>query len=256
MSGEWTRLGQQEQLRCGEYRGVVQGGTSPDIARLIDDIESHRLAGLFLAVPTEALPVIRPHAGRLPVAGIVPQHVTREEVGDMVRFTMADRWLEIAVEYVASRGCRRVAVITASNQGPRFISKAMEVVASQGLETRTAWIQAVWPGQASWARHCVHLLFEAAERDRPDCLLITDDNLVEESVGGLVELSLRVPDEVHVVGHCNFPWRVPSVLPVKRLGYDIGEMLGQAIKTMYSNRHGVLHRHDIEMAVVWEAPDA
>jgi hypothetical protein len=60
-------------------------------------------------------------------------------------------------------------------------------------------------------------------------LFVVDDNLVESATAGLIAADVKVPSDLHVVAHCNFPWPSPSVLPVKRLGYDIRECLQACI---------------------------
>jgi DNA-binding LacI/PurR family transcriptional regulator len=64
--------------------------------------------------------------------------------------------------------------------------------------------------------------------NRPDALIITDDNLVEHAQAGLIAAGIRVPDQVEVVEHCNFPWP-PSVLGTKRLGFDSHAILRACI---------------------------
>ena len=73
---------------------------------------------------------------------------------------------------------------------------------------------------------------------RPDGILIGDDNLVEYATAGLIDAGVKVPTEVEVVAHCNFPWPTPSVLPVKRLGYDVRECLRECIAAIDEQRGG------------------
>jgi DNA-binding LacI/PurR family transcriptional regulator len=80
------------------------------------------------------------------------------------------------------------------------------------------------------ARNLIHLLMQGAER--PDALLIADDNLVEHATAGLVAAGVRVPDDLEVVAHCNFPHPTPSVLPVRRLGYDAREVMKACVESI------------------------
>jgi len=74
--------------------------------------------------------------------------------------------------------------------------------------------------------------------DRPDALLVTDDNLVEYATAGLVDAGVRVPTDMDVVVHCNFPWPTPSLVPVRRIGYDAAQMLRACLDIADVQRHG------------------
>jgi hypothetical protein len=47
---------------------------------------------------------------------------------------------------------------------------------------------------------------------------------------------VRVPDEVAVVGHTNFPWPTPSAVPVKRLGFNVRKILAVALDLIDQQR--------------------
>src|SRR6185295_6183072 len=84
----------------------------------------------------------------------------------------------------------------------------------------------------------VHLLMHRNDTKCPDGLVIWDDNLVEHALIGLIAAGVRVPDDVAVVAHCNFPWPPPSVLPVTRLGYSIRQALRTCLDVLDRQRRG------------------
>ena len=47
-----------------------------------------------------------------------------------------------------------------------------------------------------------------------------------------------MPDKLEIVAHCNFPWPTPSLLPVRRIGYDVRDFLRQAIESIDEQRRG------------------
>ena len=49
--------------------------------------------------------------------------------------------------------------------------------------------------------------------DRPDALVITDDNLVPAATAGVLAAGRRVPADLEVVAHANFPHVTPSAVP-------------------------------------------
>ena len=56
-------------------------------------------------------------------------------------------------------------------------------------------------------------------------MIIGDDNLVPAVILGLLDAGIRVPEDISVVAHCNFPGPTPSLLPVTHLGYDSRQLL-------------------------------
>ena len=47
---------------------------------------------------------------------------------------------------------------------------------------------------------------------------------------------MRVPDDVEVVAHCNFPWLTPSLVTAHRLGYDAREVLERCLAILANRR--------------------
>jgi DNA-binding LacI/PurR family transcriptional regulator len=119
-----------------------------------------------------------------------------------------------------------------------FSADIQRVAARIGLEHRACWLQVVAQTAAEWARNTVQLLLAGPPRERPDALLIADDNLVEHATAGVIAAGLRAPEDVEIVAHCNFPWPAPSVLPARRLGYDTGELLFVCLGLLERQRRG------------------
>ena len=71
-----------------------------------------------------------------------------------------------------------------------------------------------------------------------DALIVMDDNLVEHASAGILAAGVRVPEQLDVVAHCNFPWPAPSVLPVARLGYRAAEVLDRCVDWINARREG------------------
>jgi DNA-binding LacI/PurR family transcriptional regulator/DNA-binding transcriptional regulator YhcF (GntR family) len=234
LTQEWIKLGAEtSDRRVSIYWGVREGGNAEQIAALQDDLQAQRLAGLLLVTARDTFPVIAPHVGRTPVVAL-----NRRDLPGAYPLMFSDTWLERAVSHVAERGRKRVAVLTTSMQGVDYALRAVRTIETAGLVTRSSWVQACSPSAPAWARHCVHLLMDRPDDDRPDALLVADDNLVEEAIGGAIEARVRVPEDLLIVGHCNFPWRIRSVVPTTRLGFDISQLVRMAITTIDAARAG------------------
>lgn len=141
-----------------------------------------------------------------------------------------------AVQHLAARGRRRIAVVTMDMLGTT--RDVLPLLAEHGMTTRPFWTMAIHPEFAEGARVFVELLMQARREERPDGLIVTDDNFVEHAIAGLIAARVRIGEELDAVVHCNFPWAGASVVPVKRLGYDARAVLQTCIELVDRQRRG------------------
>src|SRR5262249_32264035 len=84
----------------------------------------------------------------------------------------------------------------------------------------------------------VQALMQRREEQQPDAIIITDDNLVEPTIAGLITSGVRIGVDLDIVAHCNFPWAGSSVVPVKRLGFDARTVLLRCMDLIDRKRRG------------------
>lgn len=205
---------------------------------LMSHVEARRLAGAVFAFNPQVLPghlelVKELAAHAVPTVAIAQRGPT---LSCPTVYPDLDSFTTKALEYLTSRGRRRIAhlVLAAENAGEHPVPAALSnAIRSFGLNAAPPWIQAVHPSAPGWARHTVQLLFHAPPRDRPEALIVHDDNLVPMATQGLVDLGLpiaasgnpRRPGDVEVVALANFPCPTPSAVPARRLGFNITELM-------------------------------
>ncbi len=201
--------------------------------QLLHDVRAQRLAGIVLAAPPGGLagtPVLADP--RIPcvavMLGAAPPRIPTL-YPDLASFD--DR----ALDALAAGGHRRIAVLTTPGYAHDHLRAGL---ARRGMDGDPRLMQAIDPAAAPWARNCAHLLVSGPDGRRPDALLITDDNLVEHAMAGVAAAGVRVPKELPVIGHCNFPWPTPSMLPIRRLGYDAREVLRGCLELLDAQRAG------------------
>jgi DNA-binding LacI/PurR family transcriptional regulator len=85
--------------------------------------------------------------------------------------------------------------------------------------------------------------------ERPDGLVITDDNLVPELTAGLAESGVA---DLAVVAHTNFPYPTPSAVPVTRLGYDVAKLVTMSMEYVEQQRRGETPPARTLVPAVWE----
>jgi DNA-binding LacI/PurR family transcriptional regulator len=114
-----------------------------------------------------------------------------------------------------------------------------DLTARHDLVSPAYWRQTVHPTHAPSARACAHLLLHSGQRQRPDALLVSDDNLAEQALAGLADAGVRIGRDVEVLVHANFP-STPSteITGVHRLGYDARATLAACVELIDAQRMG------------------
>jgi len=156
-----------------------------------------------------------------------------------------DGFIEQAIDFLLARGRRNIALICASIARD-FPDTFRRALAARGLSTRNSWIQFASQRNGQAARQVTELMFDAGQAERPDGLIIADDNLLTAAAEGLVAAGVRVPasgepcrtDELHVVSATNFPHLLRSAVPVTRIGFDIPAVLDLLVQRLEEVRRG------------------
>jgi len=149
-------------------------------------------------------------------------------------------FLSQACAWFAQHRRRRLALMTVPGQfSPTLIDGLTK---RHGLESPAHWRQMVHPTHATCARACAHLLAHGGQRQRPDALLVSDDNLVEQALAGLADAGVRVGRDIKVLVHANFPsprqTAASPIIKVHRLGYDARATLATGIDLIDAQRLG------------------
>ncbi|MBA3684114.1 MAG: GntR family transcriptional regulator [Planctomycetes bacterium] len=233
----WWALQREAERRNGHpelaiaiHAGIHPRGDDPAYLRLLGEARAGRLAGAIFATPPASLVDARfPAANRIPRVAIMPRQSPDDPP---VICPHHSSFFDRAVAHLTQRGCRRIAAISVTiGQGQR-IAEALD---EAGCEVAPWRLQIVPLDQPLAARACAHLLLHGPRAQRPDGLIIADDNFVEAATAGIRDAG--VPG-LHVIGHCNFPWPTPSVLPIRRLGYDTRRILDACLASIAALRAG------------------
>jgi DNA-binding LacI/PurR family transcriptional regulator len=155
-----------------------------------------------------------------------PRDVERYRAS-VIEFDNGDPLADILRRFAAD-GRRRLAGLTSPGLG--FAARCEPFLRGLGLETRPEWWIGlpVTPRAATCAADVARLLFSGSARQRPDCLIISDDNLVPHAVAGIAAAGVAVPRELAIAAHANFPGPLPASVPCLRYGVDLEDILGAA----------------------------
>lgn len=230
------------------YYGADSHVDHGDYHRLLADVKAHRLGGIIFASRPSLLaatPVLdEPNVPRVAIMRPSPQYAMSQISLD--RETLWNR----AADALLTSGRRNLALLLPLLDAPEIL-EARQRMEARGFYLPDQWVHVTPTQYPEAARNLTHLLFENG-RQRPDALFITDDNLVEHSIAGLIAAGARVPGEVEVVAHCNFPHPVPSAVPVRRLGFDARRVLEACFQDLDNQRAGQTGPRVTEIAAEYE----
>lgn len=217
------------------FEGVSGRKTDGDLALLNEDVLERRLAGVIFASPPflvrEFPALTEPGTPRLAIGSEADRDVPCTLVPE-------HRLIERAVTWLASRGRRRIALISPWTNRQRESALFAEALAAHGLAYEPRRIQGVPPSWAQWAANITLMLMHGPADERPDGLIVADDNLVQPACEAIQSLGLSTPGDLEIVAHCNFPEPAPMGVMVHRLGYDVPGMLRRCIELLDDQRAG------------------
>jgi DNA-binding LacI/PurR family transcriptional regulator len=246
---------QESGRRMLMFHGITEHTDSEDRQRLIAYMETQRLAGVIFANE----PFQMENSPILDLPGIPRVAFGSEQMYDNVPVVTGDgaQWVAKALDHLAALGRRRVAVID-HGMGPQFDALLQAGLAERGMVSHRRWHQYVSLRTLAGTSNAVEMMMHDPER--PDALLIEDDNFVEQALAGLAAAGVNVPacgepcrtDDVAVVGHANFPVAPTKVLPVRLLGYDVNLLLRTCVDLIDRQRAGEQVPGATVVPMLWE----
>jgi DNA-binding LacI/PurR family transcriptional regulator len=218
--------------------GVEPGIDDAEVARLAEDLAAQRLSGIIFASDPWQLkgtPLVD-HPGVPRVTFSFSQGNTRipgiSLGGDGLLFFRS------ALDRLIAQGRRRIALLTVPGLSGQHLDTYRAALAERGLPYQPWNVQVGLQDEPQWAAHLAMLLFRGAAGDRPDGLIIADDHLVDHACAGLIRQGMRIPEDVAVVAHANFPIVGSDLAPIARLGYDIPGVFATGLDLLGRQRAG------------------
>ncbi len=224
-----------ERRKFVPFYGLSSHRSIEQFQTIVDEVRTRSVAGLIFASSADELrktPLLdQPGIPRVAIA------FERQLPGiPKVSYDLED-FMTQSVKYLVSRGRRRLALLSAG--GSELLSTFFErALAAHGLSSRSMWEQYAGKHAPLAARNVVELLMHDGQVERPDGLIVSDDNLLTAAGEGLVRAGVRVPDDLLVVAATNFPNLVPCAVPVTRIGFDIPALLDLLVERLEQVRRG------------------
>jgi len=223
------------------YGGGFTDHSSGSYEDLRDMVTSGRLAGLiFPARPHHLVgtPILeQPGMPRVMISG------AEMSPGAMSVAIPSQHVLAKALDHLQACGRKRIAFVIGNGGGTylnEINSQVSEMCSDRGLATSYELIQGCDPLRSGYARRTAALIAKLPRDQRPDGLVIGDDNLVGDTIAGLTRgpAGLKIGEDIDVVAHANFPWVTPAPPTVTRVGFDIREVMRTCIENIDLQRRG------------------
>ncbi len=195
-----------------------------DYKRLISDIHRMRIGGIAY-VAMDPLP---DESELLHFPGIAVMNVSTALKLDYKAF--ADK----SCDYLLSKKKRRIAVLFQRKN--QMTDKFMEKRGNSNMDSPDHWFIPIGTDAREGTENIVRFMLDCPKAKRPNGLIITDDNLVDHALKGVFLSRVKVPEDLEIVTHCNWPNPVTSVIPVKRLGFDIRASASIIIDRLLNSR--------------------
>lgn len=210
---------------------------------IVEDVQFERIAGLIFASGADELK-------DTPIVGL--KGIPRVAIADSYELPGIpklkpdlDSFVSQALDHLVARGRRRIAVligapnVNTGDDAPGMMEVMFqEAMAARGLPINPLWFQYSHLWCIRSVRRCAHLLLHPGQSERPDGLIVADDNLLYGATLGIADAGVAAPDDLDVVSMANFPAGVRSVVPVTRIGFDVPAILMQAAAMIDRQRNG------------------
>lgn len=226
-------LQQTERRQIDVFYGITEHTDTDEYRRLLDRLKTHQYAGIIFGQSPHRL-VETPLMARDGVPRVaIMSRCAYPHVPAVVHDL--DSFARKSLDYLAAANRRRAALVYFHHSDDE--KSVLALAAKRGWTMRPEWILPMGLPPVG-AKNWVQLLMSGRLKDRPNGLIIADDNFVEPVVAGLIAARVRVPEELTVVAHCNFPWAGVRVLPLKWIGFDSRRVLGACLDVIDQQRRG------------------
>ncbi len=236
INGEAVKIRKNPSKRIENYYGITANPEIGDFKRLVDDIEEHRLTGLIMFWPSaELLEKLRKYD--MPIVLVARPIPLFPKISTIWvdYLSMIDKMLS----YLKKRRRRRIAIITNSETPQEYMDHFRRKVSDNGMTTRPEWIHGVCLCRDAlpWCSSIFDLMMSGNREMRPDALVVLNENITPYISSAVSRSSLRIPKDLDIVSHCNFPFASTNDR-IHRIGFDINLILNRCIDEIDSARNG------------------
>jgi GntR family transcriptional regulator, arabinose operon transcriptional repressor len=261
------RFFEEQGLKVRLYPGLLQPGEISEnltCHSFLEDLEAGAISGVVAIFanphPSWCTPL---EQRKIPLVGIGRQHSCMID-------TDPRRMVREGVRLLARAGRRRIALLTwdrppgdpgAAPAGARpFRDAFLEALSAYGLPAP----------REGWLRHHVHPAVTGAgweqmrdiwmtSPEKPDGLLVTDEYLFRDAVTAILDLGIRVPEDLMIVSNANKGSGVLYPFPITTLEVDpdeVAETLARLLQTLMQGKAPRSRRLSYKFRILSKQPPA
>ncbi len=219
-------LGNTEAYEFIQFK--MSGGPQAidDYKALFEGIEREKYAGIIMVhadFPFSGTPLEAPYCPPVVNIDIGPGSCT-------IRFDQQE-FLEISLKSLADKECKRIAFLHngTARSYRQFLEPFKPLLEKYELTTAPHWVQACSPYDPDWSCNTMLLMMHEGQCERPDGLVIMDDNLTEWALEGVLRSGVSIPHGLQVVTHTNFPAPPLKCKGIIQIGCDVDALLKMAV---------------------------
>ena len=225
---------------------------SQEYRHLAADAESGRLAGaIFPFLPSEYL------LAPLIAAGIPCVAVTRDrlEKTSTVWVDYGSFFLR-AFDRLLADGRKRIAVLCEVRMPRDYIAALCRYAEEKGAPIPPAFLLGyrLEPLSLPWLDGLLELLLRGDESERPDGLILANENFRDHLLHVLQQKKLVPGKDVGIVLHTNFPSAISNPFPIHRIGFRVDEIVGACLNVLAEYRKTGAVDHSTLVPVFEEKP--
>ncbi len=210
-----------------------------DARRLLYEMQTHQLAGvIFTFNPNFVAGTPLMQVTDIPMVAVMG---TDDIMGVPAVKLDYESFFSQALDELQRRGRRRVAALCPGGLFASHRDSFCRAVQGRGMVTHSSWWLPADLENPPWAASYAELLMNPGLAGKPDALIVADDNFTEHALLGLVRAGARLPEDVVVVAHSNFPALLSPAeqsYPVKRIGFSAREILLTCMSLLDLRRAG------------------
>ncbi len=220
------------------YKNINGHKDEEDYVSLYEDVMSESLAGIVFATPPFDIEKTE----------LFKEVINRDYLPKVIMMSLIDKYPDFSIirspnenflkkifDFFESKGVERLAVLNAltgiGSEVP-YEREIFEEAKKRGIYLPKQNFQSRSSLHASRSNEIVHLMLSCEEKNRPQALWITNDTLVESATKGIIDAGLKVPDDLIVVSHCNFPENPRSSVDTSWYGLNVRVFIDTALDIM------------------------
>ena len=201
---------------------------------LIEDAEKGIIAGaIVLTEPPirvserlKSIPVIRPN-----------YHEFANKNEFLMEFDY-NKLFDESLKILKQKKCSKIAILTNAAINTDFFAHMNGRLKQTDFYCPQEWIHgvALTPIAMPWVSRIVRLLFNKSQKERPEALLVLNENLLPHILPALSELGIIPGEGVKIISHCNLPRQNAMIRGIDYIGFDAGNVIKDSLKIFKNYR--------------------